>query len=96
MGGFRSILTTYQSTNEDFVRQNKYCIEYCFSKFTIKRSLKPGENGKVTIRVYSNNPNKCLKIQICPEHQTFYVEHFLGNKINQCTNSGILCEHLQE
>uniref|UniRef100_A0AC35GSM2 Uncharacterized protein n=1 Tax=Panagrolaimus sp. PS1159 TaxID=55785 RepID=A0AC35GSM2_9BILA len=86
--GFRS--------NEDFVRQNKNCIEFCFSTFTIKRSLNNGENGKVTIRVYTNDPNKCLKIRICSEHQSFFVEHPFEEKIIRCTNSEFLCDHLHE
>uniref|UniRef100_A0A914P5P2 Uncharacterized protein n=1 Tax=Panagrolaimus davidi TaxID=227884 RepID=A0A914P5P2_9BILA len=52
IGGFRS--------NEDFVRQNENCIKFYFLKFIIKRSLKNCENGKVTIRVYTNDPNKSL------------------------------------
>uniref|UniRef100_A0A914QSR0 Uncharacterized protein n=1 Tax=Panagrolaimus davidi TaxID=227884 RepID=A0A914QSR0_9BILA len=88
MGGFRF--------NEDYIRQNVNRIKYYFSKFTIKRSLKNGENGKVTIRVYSNDPNKSLKIQICPEHQSFFVEHLFEKKIYRCTNSEVLCEHLHE
>uniref|UniRef100_A0A914PI52 RING-type domain-containing protein n=1 Tax=Panagrolaimus davidi TaxID=227884 RepID=A0A914PI52_9BILA len=83
-------------SNEDFIRQNVNRIKYCFPKFTIKRSLKNGENGKVTFRVYSNDPNKSLKIQICPEHQSFYVEHLIENKITRCTNSEFLCDHLQQ
>uniref|UniRef100_A0A914QJ67 RING-type domain-containing protein n=1 Tax=Panagrolaimus davidi TaxID=227884 RepID=A0A914QJ67_9BILA len=87
-GSFRS--------DEDFVRQNTNFIKFCFPKFTIKRSLKNGDNGKVTIRVYTNGSNKSLKIQICSEHQSFYVEHLFEEKITRCTNPEFLCDHLQE
>uniref|UniRef100_A0A914QQD9 RING-type domain-containing protein n=1 Tax=Panagrolaimus davidi TaxID=227884 RepID=A0A914QQD9_9BILA len=83
---------TFRS-NEGLVRQDKNCIKFCFPKFIVKRSL---ENGKVTILVYTSDPNKSLKIQICPEHQSFFVEHSLGNKISRCTNSEFLCDHLRE
>uniref|UniRef100_A0A914NXS7 Uncharacterized protein n=1 Tax=Panagrolaimus davidi TaxID=227884 RepID=A0A914NXS7_9BILA len=88
MGGFRS--------NEDYVRQNINRIKFCFPKFSINRSLRNGENGKVTIHVYTNDPNKSLKIKICPEHQSFFVEHLFEKKINRCTKSEFLCEHLHE
>uniref|UniRef100_A0A914R3P5 RING-type domain-containing protein n=1 Tax=Panagrolaimus davidi TaxID=227884 RepID=A0A914R3P5_9BILA len=81
---------------KDFVRQNKNRIKFCFPKFTIKRSLKNGENGKVTIHVYSDDPKKSLEIQICPEHQSFFVEHLFEKKITRCTNSEYLCDHLHE
>uniref|UniRef100_A0A914PGY0 RING-type domain-containing protein n=1 Tax=Panagrolaimus davidi TaxID=227884 RepID=A0A914PGY0_9BILA len=86
---------TFRS-NEDFVQQDVNCIKFCFPKFTINRSLRNGESVKVTIRVYTNDSNKSLKIKICPEHQSFYVEHIFEKKINRCTNSEFLCDHLQE
>uniref|UniRef100_A0AC35EV75 Uncharacterized protein n=1 Tax=Panagrolaimus sp. PS1159 TaxID=55785 RepID=A0AC35EV75_9BILA len=83
-------------SNDDFVRQDVNRIKFCFSKFTIKRSLKNEENGKIIIRVFTNDPKKSLKIQICPEHQSFFIEHFFEIKITRCTNSGFLCNHLNE
>uniref|UniRef100_A0A914Q744 Uncharacterized protein n=1 Tax=Panagrolaimus davidi TaxID=227884 RepID=A0A914Q744_9BILA len=88
MGGFRS--------NEDYIPQNVNRIKYNFPKFTIKRSLKNDESGKVTIRVCTNDPNISLKIKICREHQSFFVEHLFEKKITRCTNSEFLCEHLHE
>uniref|UniRef100_A0AC35GYG0 RING-type domain-containing protein n=1 Tax=Panagrolaimus sp. PS1159 TaxID=55785 RepID=A0AC35GYG0_9BILA len=86
---------TFRS-NEDYVRQDVKCIQFCFPKFTIKRSFKNSENGKVTVSVYTNDPDKSLKIKICPGHQSFYVEHLYEKKITRCTNSEFLCVHLQE
>uniref|UniRef100_A0A914QQV2 RING-type domain-containing protein n=1 Tax=Panagrolaimus davidi TaxID=227884 RepID=A0A914QQV2_9BILA len=88
MGDFRS--------DEDFVRQNKNFIKFWFPEFTILRSLKNGENGKVTICVYTNGSNKSMKIQICPEHQSFFVEHLFEKKRTRCTTSGILLKKPQK
>uniref|UniRef100_A0A914P7Q7 Uncharacterized protein n=1 Tax=Panagrolaimus davidi TaxID=227884 RepID=A0A914P7Q7_9BILA len=82
-------------SNVDSVKQDENYIKFCFLGFCVKRNLKKGKNGKVVIHHFTENPNKSLKITICPEHQIFHVDHFLGNKIIRCTNSGILCEHLQ-
>uniref|UniRef100_A0AC35G4G4 RING-type domain-containing protein n=1 Tax=Panagrolaimus sp. PS1159 TaxID=55785 RepID=A0AC35G4G4_9BILA len=97
--GRKEILTTTQRTfrsNEGIFEQDKNCIKFYFPKFTVKRSFKNDENGKITICVYTNDPKKSLKIKICSEHQSFFVEHFLGNKITRCTNSEFLCDHLHE
>uniref|UniRef100_A0A914P4D5 RING-type domain-containing protein n=1 Tax=Panagrolaimus davidi TaxID=227884 RepID=A0A914P4D5_9BILA len=82
--------------NEDTVEQDENRIKFCFPKFTVKRYLKNGENGEVTIRVYTNDPKKSLKIKICSEHQSYFVEHLFEKKISRCTNSEFLCDHLHE
>uniref|UniRef100_A0A914PVR8 Uncharacterized protein n=1 Tax=Panagrolaimus davidi TaxID=227884 RepID=A0A914PVR8_9BILA len=86
--------TALNRSDKDFVQQDENCIKFCFPKFTVRRSLKKGENGKTTIRVYANDPNKSLRITICPEHQSFSVEHLFETKIIQCAKSERLCEHL--
>uniref|UniRef100_A0A914QUH2 RING-type domain-containing protein n=1 Tax=Panagrolaimus davidi TaxID=227884 RepID=A0A914QUH2_9BILA len=80
-------------SNEDIVRQGNYHIRFRFPRFTIIRSLK---NGEVTIFVYTDDPKKSLEIQICSEHQSFFVEHLFEKKISRCTNSEFLCDHLYE
>uniref|UniRef100_A0A914PC47 Uncharacterized protein n=1 Tax=Panagrolaimus davidi TaxID=227884 RepID=A0A914PC47_9BILA len=84
------ILTTYQSKKLDIIRGKTN------EKSIILRSLKNGDNGKVTICVYINDSNNSMKIQICPEHQSFFVEHLFEKKRTRCTTSGILCEHLRK
>uniref|UniRef100_A0A914QV09 Uncharacterized protein n=1 Tax=Panagrolaimus davidi TaxID=227884 RepID=A0A914QV09_9BILA len=85
--------TSLDRSDKDYVRQGANGIQFCFPKFTVRRSLKKGENGKTTIRVYANDLNKSLKITICPEHQLFSVEHLFETKIIQCAKSERLCEH---
>uniref|UniRef100_A0A914QL69 RING-type domain-containing protein n=1 Tax=Panagrolaimus davidi TaxID=227884 RepID=A0A914QL69_9BILA len=85
--------TSFDRSDKDYVRQGANSIQFCFPKFTVRRSLKKGENGKTTIRVYANDPNKSLRIRICPEHQSFSVEHLFGAKIIQCAKFERLCEH---
>uniref|UniRef100_A0A914Q6B8 Uncharacterized protein n=1 Tax=Panagrolaimus davidi TaxID=227884 RepID=A0A914Q6B8_9BILA len=84
--GRKEFLMTTQETfqsNEHIVRQDKNRIKVCFPKFTIKRSLKNSENGKITIRVYTNDLKKSLRIRICSEHNSFHVEHLFEKKISR-------------
>uniref|UniRef100_A0A914PKE1 Uncharacterized protein n=1 Tax=Panagrolaimus davidi TaxID=227884 RepID=A0A914PKE1_9BILA len=81
-------------SDEDFVRTDKNRTKFCFLGFTVKQSLFSLNGIRITIRVYTKDSNKSMRIRICPEHQSFFVVHLLENKINRCTSSEFLCEHL--
>jgi hypothetical protein len=49
-------------SDEDFVRTDKNRTKFCFLRFTVKQSLF-SFNGKITIRVYTKDSNKSMRIR---------------------------------
>uniref|UniRef100_A0A914P725 SWIM-type domain-containing protein n=1 Tax=Panagrolaimus davidi TaxID=227884 RepID=A0A914P725_9BILA len=85
-----------KQSNTELVRHYRDYIKFTRPGFTLSRSLKAVEAGQITLRVETADPKNYLKIIICPKHQIFKVEHFMGKKTIKCPIAEMKCQHLKK
>uniref|UniRef100_A0AC35FQG1 RING-type domain-containing protein n=1 Tax=Panagrolaimus sp. PS1159 TaxID=55785 RepID=A0AC35FQG1_9BILA len=68
--------------------------ELLHKKENAKTTINP--DGQITLRVESSDLKNYLKIVICPKHQIFKVEHFMGKKTIKCPIAEMKCQHLKK
>uniref|UniRef100_A0A914PLC6 Uncharacterized protein n=1 Tax=Panagrolaimus davidi TaxID=227884 RepID=A0A914PLC6_9BILA len=93
-----TVTLEYMNTSRnknDTVEQKDSYIKFSCPGFYVSRCLGEDFGGGVAISVKNNESTKAWKINVCPEHCVFYINHYNETQEKRCFHSDRRYDHLK-